>query len=187
MESFEESVYLLDECCHFRLTRAAHGVFSNFHPNRPVFEVNDLVIDDGETGYQMLKHPDDPALQRAIAAARGPREAKRIARSRPISHPDWDDERVRAMRLTLRMKAERCAAMVDAALDATGDRPIVEYSRFDAEWGARPEGGQRLRGRNMLGKLWVELRTQRRTGDPLARAEAWLEGFRVNGRAIAWR
>ena len=186
MLDFEERAYDLRECCFFRFTRAPHGALSNFHPNEPSYEMNGLEIDDNETGYQILKHPDDPALQRAIAAASRAGEAKRIARTKPISQRDWDNERVRAMRLVLRMKAERCAAMVDAALEATGDKPIVEYSRFDAFWGAKPDGGQMVRGRNILGKLWVELRTQRAAGDPLARASAWLGDFRVNGRPIKW-
>ena len=85
---------------------------------------------------------------------------------------DWNDRRVDAMRWVIRMKREANPELVDALLQKSGDRPIVEHSRHDSFWGARPEGGK-LVGQNILGRLWMELRQQVRDGDPRALASAW--------------
>ena len=42
----------------------------------------------------------------------------------------------------------------------------------DAWWGARPVG-ERYVGRNVLGRLWMELRRHVRDSDPAARAHFW--------------
>ena len=181
-----EDVYDLRECCYFRFTRAAHGELSNFHPNRPAFELNGLTMLDTETLYQILKHMANATLQHQIAATMRPGDAKRIARSSPISHPNWEEERVRAMRFALRTKRERCTTMIDAALERTEKRPIVEYSRFDAFWGAKPTQTDTLKGCNVLGKLWMELRDQIENGDPKAKAKTWSDGWLVDGRPIEW-
>ena len=87
-------------------------------------------------------------------------------------------QRVNAMRWVLRMKREANAAAIDAALAATGERPIVEVSTRDPWWGARPAGDS-YRGANVLGRLWMELRQQLRDGDPATRAAAWAGRIRI--------
>ena len=58
------------------------------------------------------------------------------------------------MRRVLRLKREADAAGIDAVLDATGERSIVEVSTRDPWWGARPVA-DRYAGRNVLGRLWM--------------------------------
>ena len=82
------------------------------------------------------------------------------------------------MRWVLRMKREANPAEIDAVLAATGDRPIVEVSTRDPWWGAQPVA-DRYEGRNVLGRLWMELRQQLRDHDPAARSGAWLDRIRV--------
>ena len=82
------------------------------------------------------------------------------------------------MRWVLRLKREANAAEIDAGLAATGHRPIVEVSMRDPWWGARPVA-DRYEGRNVLGRLWMELREQLRGGDPAARSGVWLNRIRV--------
>ena len=53
----------------------------------------------------------------------------------------------------------------------TLNRPIVEVSTRDPWWGARPVA-ERYEGRNVLGRLWMELRQQLRDHDPAARSGA---------------
>ena len=89
------------------------------------------------------------------------------------------------MRWVLRMKRETNAAEIDAMLAATGERAIVEVSTRDAWWGAKP-AGDRYRGANVLGRLWMELRQQLRDGDPAAHAAAWTGRIRV-GRLAGGR
>ena len=82
------------------------------------------------------------------------------------------------MRWVLRLKREANQAEIDAVLAATGDRPIVEVSTRDPWWGAQPVA-DRYEGRNVLGRLWMELRQQLRDHDAAARSGAWLDRIRV--------
>ena len=82
------------------------------------------------------------------------------------------------MRWVLRMKREANRVAIDAVLAATGDRPIVEVSTRDPWWGARPVA-ERYEGRNVLGRLWMELRQHVRDGHPAACSGAWLHRIEV--------
>jgi type I restriction enzyme S subunit len=77
---------------------------------------------------------------------------------RKDSRPDWDRVRVKVMRWCLRVKLAQNWAKFSELLLRTGDRPIVEESRRDNFWGARPVGEQTLVGMNVLGRLLMELR-----------------------------
>ena len=126
-----------------------------------------------EALYQAAKFAAAPEVQRRIACAPTAREAAAIGRGTPDGlNPDWNAQRVNAMRWVLRMKREANAAAIDAALARSGDRPIVEVSTRDPWWGAKP-AGDTYRGENVLGRLWMELRRQLRDGDPASRAAAW--------------
>ncbi|MER9769008.1 NADAR family protein [Mesorhizobium sp. M0189] len=70
---------------------------------------------------------------------------------------DWDDVKVGIMRDILRAKAAQ-HEYVHRKLLATGDRELVENSWRDAWWGIGPNGD----GKNMLGKLWMEVRAELR-------------------------
>ena len=88
------------------------------------------------------------------------------------------------MRWVLRMKREAIAAEIDTVLAETGGRPIVEVSTRNPWWGARPVA-ERYEGKDVLGRLWMELRQQLRDGDPGARTGAWLGRIRVGRPAGA--
>ena len=123
--------------------------------------------------YQAAKFRASPDIQTRIAGASSARNAADMGRdtnNRPDA--DWNDRRIDAMRWVIRMKREANPELVDGLLQKSGDRPIVEHSRHDSFWGARPEGGK-LVGQNILGRLWMELRQQIRDGDPRALASAW--------------
>jgi putative DNA methylase len=83
-------------------------------------------------------------------------------RSKPYrreSRPDWDEVRVQVMRWCLRVKLAQNPRFGEL-LRKTGDRPIVEESARDAFWGALPRGEETLTGRNILGRLLMELREE---------------------------
>ena len=166
-------IYNRDEVCGFRFTRAAWGEFSNFAPLAEPIAAGPWTFSTSEALYQAAKFGAAPAVQRRIAGAPTAREAAAIGRGeRTGLDPRWNEQRVNVMRWVLRMKREANAAAIDAALAATGERAIVEVSTRDPWWGARPVG-DRYRGANVLGRLWMELRRQLRDGDPVAHSAAW--------------
>ena len=166
-------IYNRNEVCPFRFTREAWGEFSNFAPLAAPIAAGPWTFSTSEALYQAAKFAAAPEVQRRIARAPTAREATAIGRRTPDGlNPDWNVQRVNAMRWVLRMKREANAAWIDAALARSGDRPIVEVSTRDAWWGAKPAGNT-YRGENVLGRLWMELRSQLRDGDPASRAAAW--------------
>ena len=178
-------IYKHDEVCGFRFTREAWGEFSNFQPLAVPIVTGPWTFPTSEHLYQAAKFGAAPDVQRRIARARTAREAAAIGRSPDDGiDPHWNAQRVNAMRWVLRMKREANAAAIDDALARTGDRPIVEVSTRDPWWGARPAGDS-YRGRNVLGRLWMELRQQLRDGDPASRSAAWLGRIRIGRLADA--
>ncbi len=177
-------IYNRDEVCSFRFTRAAWGEFSNFAPLAAPIAAGPWTFPTSEHLYQAAKFGAAPDVQQRIAGAPTARDAAAIGRGeRTGLDPRWNEQRVNVMRWVLRMKREANAAEIDAALAASGDRAIVEVSTRDAWWGAKP-AGDTLRGHNVLGRLWMELRRQLRDGDPAARSAAWAGRIRV-GRLAA--
>ena len=178
-------IYNRDEVCPFRFTREAWGEFSNFAPLAAPIAAGPWTFATSEHLYQAAKFGAAPAVQRRIAGAPTAREAAAIGRGTAAGlDPRWNKQRVNVMRWVLRMKREANAAAIGAALAATGERAIVEVSTRDPWWGARPEG-DRYRGANVLGRLWMELRRQLRDGDPAARSAAWAGRIRVGRLADA--
>ena len=172
-------IYARDQVCSFRFTHAAWGAFSNFQPLAVPIAAGPWTFPTSEHAYQACKFPARPDVQQRIAEAPTAREAASIGRTPGLGiDPGWNAQRVDVMRWVLRMKREANRAEIDAVLAATGDRPIVEVSTRDPWWGARPVA-DRYEGRNILGRLWMELRQQLRDHDPAAHSGAWLDRIRV--------
>ena len=172
-------IYARDHACGFRYSRAAWGAFSNFSPLAVPIAAGPWTFVTSEAVYQAGKFAARPDVQQRIAEAPTPAQAAAIGRTPGLGiDPGWNAQRVDVMRWVLRLKREANPAEIDALLAATGDRPIVEVSTRDPWWGARPVAN-RYEGRNVLGRLWMELREQLRDGDPAARSGAWLDRIRV--------
>ncbi len=172
-------IYARDRVCGFRYSRAAWGAFSNFSPLAVPIAAGPWTFRFSESAYQAAKFATRPDVQQRIAEAPTPAQAAAIGRTPGLGiDPGWNAQRVDVMRWVLRLKREANPAEIDALLAATGDRPIVEISTRDPWWGARPVA-DRYEGRNVLGRLWMELREQLRDGDPVARSDAWLDRIRV--------
>ena len=172
-------VYAKDQVCLFRFTKAAWGELSNFFPLAVPIAAGPWLFNNSEALYQACKFPARPDVQQRIAEAPTPREAAAIGRTPGLGiDPGWNAQRVDVMRWVLRKKREANRRKIDAVLAVTGGRPIVEVSKRDAWWGARPVA-DRYEGNNVLGRLWMELRQQLRENDPAARAGAWIDRIRV--------
>jgi len=97
-------------------------------------------------------------LRRKIRTARSAHEAFKLAEEHKSQRrPDWDSVRVNVMRRILRAKAEQ-HEYVRRKLLATGDRELIENSWRDPFWGWGPNRD----GKNMLGRLWMEVRSELR-------------------------
>ena len=151
--------YKKAECALFMRSRDQHGKLSNMTFGFPL-EVNRMRFQGPEGLYQALKFPDDPRHQAEIARQRSGMEAKRVAYRNPNVRPDWDEIRVEAMAYTLATKLLQHPNF-GKELIATGELPIVEMSRRDDFWGAKPTGGSaELQGSNTLGQLLTLLRDE---------------------------
>jgi type I restriction enzyme S subunit len=112
-----------------------------------------------EALYQACRFPHLPEVQRLIIGQASPMTAKMKGKPhRKDSRPDWDRVRVKVMRWCLRVKLVQNWAKFSDLLLRTGDRPMVEESRRDDFWGAKPADEQTLVGMNVLGRLLMELR-----------------------------
>ena len=172
-------IYIKQQACGFRFTKAAWGAFSNFQPLAVPIVAGPWSFGTAEAAYQACKFPARPDVQRRIAEAPTARDATAIGRTPGLGiDPGWNVQRVDVMRCVLRLKREANAAEIDSVLAATGERPIVEVSTRDPWWGARPVV-DRYEGHNVLGRLWMELRQHIREGDPAARSGAWAGTVRV--------
>jgi ribA/ribD-fused uncharacterized protein len=135
---YEQDFYILSNFAAFRLSWSGR------------------TFDTSEAAYQWEKFPDDWIIRSRIINAPSAHEAFKIAEEyRQFRRPDWDAVKVDIMRDILRAKAEQ-HEYVRRKLLATGDRELIEDSWRDAFWGWGPD----RQGQNMLGKLWMEIRTE---------------------------
>lgn len=157
--------YVASECAVFKRTREAHGGCSNMAGGFPLV-VNGHAIRTSEAIYQALRFPDHPEVQRDILDEKSPMTAKMVAKAHiEWTRLDWMEIRVAVMRWCLQVKLVQNRQTFGDVLLGTGDLEIVENSRKDDFWGALPSfEGTKLTGRNVLGKLLMELRQNQDVG-----------------------
>jgi ribA/ribD-fused uncharacterized protein len=132
-------------------------VLSNFSAFKIRWEDRDF--DTVEQAYHWEKFKHLPGAM-AIITARSAHDAFKMAQQmKSIRRPDWDDVKVDIMRKLIRAKVDQ-HGYVRRKLLATGDRELVENSWRDDFWGWGPIRD----GQNMLGKLWMEVRDELRSG-----------------------
>ena len=123
-----------------------------------------------EALFQCLRYSAHPDVQRVIRDQKSPMGAKQVARENRalLSRGDnWDvdESDVERMRLCLRLKLEQ-HPILGALLERTGEAALIEDCSFRPVESAcfcgvvRRVG--RWHGRNMVGCLWMELRTEQR-------------------------
>lgn len=157
--------YIKGEVAGFLYTADTFGMFSNMNPNFPL-RVAGHDVPATENYYQAMRFPHLPDFQKQILEQDKPIAAKRLAYTRIAeARTDWLQVNIAVMRHALRVRYGHFAAEMADAFRMTGDRPIVEISKRDAFWGAKPEGDL-LVGQNILGRLWMELRLEVALHDP---------------------
>lgn len=184
----ESRTYRRQESITFRKTAERFGGLSNMAGGY-LLNVNGIRILTSEALYQACRFPHLPEVQCQIIAERSPMTAK--MRSKPYrdnSRSDWDIVRTKIMRWCLQVKLVQNWDKFSKLLLETGDLPIVEDSRKDDFWGAKPEDEEILVGTNVLGRLLMQLREQVKNGEitsqtiinPLPIADFLLYGREIN-------
>jgi ribA/ribD-fused uncharacterized protein len=108
---------------------------------------------DGVPGWR-LELADKLAC--LVSAAPSAHEAFTIAQGgKGFQNPAWDDLKVGVMREVLRAKVHQ-HEYVQRKLLETGRRDLIEDSWRDDFWG----WGEDRDGKNMLGRLWMEIRDE---------------------------
>ena len=140
---------------YFYSTNDPYGCFSNFSAHgftlkgqwwatsEHYFQAQKFVGTEHEAVIRNAKRPND--------AARMGRE-----RSRPLRR-DWEQVKDDVMRDAVRAKF-RAHADIRAILLGTGDEELVENAPSDYYWGCGADGS----GKNMLGKILVQIRAELR-------------------------
>ena len=169
--STEIRTYLRTDCAVFRKTNEELGGLSNMAPGYPV-RINGVLISTIEALYQACRFPHRPDVQRLIIRQHSPMTAKMVSKPyRDDSRSDWDQVRIKIMRWCLRMKLTQHWLKFSQLLLSTGEHSIVEDSAKDDFWGARPTENKMLVGRNILGRLLMELREAIKQKTELRRVE----------------
>ena len=161
----ESRTYNRLECITFRKTAEKFGGLSNMAGGY-LLNVSGVKILTSEALYQACRFPHLPEVQRLIIAERSPMTAK--MKSKPYrndSRVDWDIVRTKVMRWCLQVKLIQNWGKFSELLLETGDLSIVEDSRKDDFWGAKPEDEEILTGANVLGRLLMQVREQIKSGD----------------------
>jgi len=190
----ESRKYKRRESAVFCKTNEEFGGLSNMAAGFPL-RVNGVDILTSEALYQACRFPQLPDVQRLIIEQKSPMTAKMKSKPyRPQTREDWDAVRTRLMRWCLRVKLAQNWVKFRDLLLATGERPIVEDSRKDDFWGAFAQEDGTLVGRNVLGRLLMELREELKkpTCEALKRVEPIpIPDFKLYGEPIqavqAWR
>lgn len=134
-------------------------VLSNFSAFTLMWK--DQRFDTSEAAYHWEKFPRNGGIRYEIMTAISAHEAFKIAEgNKQLRRPDWDDVKVDVMRDILRAKVQQ-HEYVRRKLLETGDRELIEDSWRDDFWGWGPNRD----GKNMLGRLWMEIREELRVAD----------------------
>jgi N-glycosidase YbiA len=132
------------------------GEFSNFAPF-PI-DLDGKLWPTSEHYFQAQKFVDRDRVE-AIRATPSPMIAARMGRSRNhLIRDDWDRIKDDVMHRAVLAKFSQHVSLRDLLL-GTADAEIVEHTKNDSYWG---DGGDGT-GRNMLGRILMQVRAQLRT------------------------
>jgi ribA/ribD-fused uncharacterized protein len=150
-----ESVSKQQAVINFYSVSDEYGEFSNFAPY-PI-RLNNKLWPTSEHYFQAQKFRDD-AHQEEIRNLKSPMVAARMGRSRkrPL-RKDWESVKVQVMREAVLAKFTQHDDL-RALLLSTGEANLVEHTTNDPYW----EDGGDGSGKNMLGRILMEIREQAR-------------------------
>ncbi|MBU0707087.1 NADAR family protein [Patescibacteria group bacterium] len=140
----------------FFFTPSFHPL-DNFSAHR--IDIWNISFPTAEHAYQCKKFNHNKDISNQILLARSPEKANQIGKQHRDQIPQgWHDQKVAIMKEILRAKAEQNHD-VQKALQRSGNKEIIENSPVDNFWGNGPDND----GKNMIGKIWMELRKEQTT------------------------
>lgn len=155
-----ERTYNTADVIAFKSTKEEFGGLSNMAPGYSL-RVNDIIIPSAEALYQVCRFPLFPHIQEEIISQNSPMTAKMISRKyHGHTRQDWEDVKYDIMYWVLKVKLSQNLEKFYNLLQKTGNSPIVELSNKDKDWAVVPEGHNSLRGKNALGRLLMQLRSE---------------------------
>ena len=153
----EEKIYDKRNIILFAKIADEWGCLSNMCYN--ALFVNETLIHSVEALYQSCKYPLYPNIQKEILSQDNAMKAKYISRRyTKFQRQDWEDVKFSIMRWCLMVKLIQEWDKLAPILQKTKGYQIVEYSKKDAVWGAMPYGNDKLKGKNILGRLLMDIR-----------------------------
>ncbi len=140
---------------NFYLANGEYGCFSNF--SRHHIYLKDKVWQTSEHYFQAQKF-EGTNFEEKVRLAPTPKEAANLGRNRKFPlRKDWEEKKDDIMREALRAKFTQNKDLKKILLE-TGDAELVEHTANDNYWGDGGDGS----GKNMLGKLLMEVREELR-------------------------
>ena len=138
---------------NFYLSNGEYGCFSNF--SRHYIFLKDKVWKTSEHYFQAQKF-SGTEFEEKVRLAATPKEAAELGRNRKFPlRKDWETVKDDIMREALRAKFTQNKELKKILLE-TGDAELVEHTANDNYWADGGDGS----GKNVLGKLLMELREQ---------------------------
>jgi len=138
---------------YFYRANEPFGEFSNF--SRYGFELDGIFWPTSEHYFQAQKFNDLSHVTK-IRQAESPRKAAELGRLRSVPlRPDWESVKDDVMRTAVRAKFTTHDDLRKLLL-STGDEELIERTTDDYYWG----GGDTGEGKNMLGKILMEVRRE---------------------------
>jgi len=140
---------------YFYSTKDQYGAFSNFSKHE--FALDGLIWPTSEHYFQAQKF-DDKAYREKIRTTPSPMMAARLGRSRKVPiRADWEEIKTEIMHQAVEAKFNSHHELQQLLL-STGQEEIIEKTTKDYYWGCGMNGT----GRNMLGKILMEIRDKLR-------------------------
>lgn len=129
-----------------------HPNFSNFA--RWPITLEEKAWPTSEHYFQAKKFEGTDHEER-VRLAKNPSEAARIGRDRSLPlRQDWEEAKDDIMRKAVLAKFTQHDELLEELI-GTGDAVLIEHTANDAYWGDGGDGS----GKNMLGKILMEVRT----------------------------
>ena len=132
-------------------------VLSNFSAFRVQWKGIDFDTSEHAYHWEKFRNAWNAAIVQAqVRRAPSAHAAFKLAElCKPLRRPDWNEVKVEIMRGILKAKVDQ-HEYVKRKLLETGTRELVEDSWRDDFWGWGPNKD----GRNMLGRIWMEIRDE---------------------------